>query len=135
MDPVKMAFVSLAVLPIGLGSIHVTETLRWHEPRRGLWKVALAADTTFAGACALLLLYGGTPFSLAAYLQTILQMIFTAFFLAALAYLLHCIVWVLTRLGRRVYLDELFSRLLALAVFAVLDAGAYIALTLFYGGV
>ena len=132
MDPLKMALVSMAILPLGLGSIHLAETLRWYEPRRGLWKAALAADGTFIAACVLLTLRRLEHFSFSVFFEIVLQMMLAAYFLVALAYLLHCVVWTTTRLGRRVFLDELFSRVLVFALFAAADACAYLALAIFY---
>ena len=131
MDFVKMALVSMAVLPVGLGSIHVAETLRWYEPRRGLWRIAIAADSAFFAACALLMLHRGDAFTAGGYFLTVFQMLFAAYFLVALAYLLHCVTWVMDRLGRNVHLDELFSRLIALAIFAAVDVVVYLAMLAF----
>ncbi len=138
-----MALVAIAVLPLGLGSIHVTEKLRWYEAKRSLWLAVAASLGAFATACALLTLHrnsgdmnsfvspeGGF---LAGYARSFLQMAFMTFFLVAAAYLLHCTEWVLTRLGRKVYMDELFSRLLALGIFAACAVVSYLALALFFG--
>jgi hypothetical protein len=133
MEPLKIVLVCLAILPLGLGSIHVAEKLRWYEQRRGLWKVATASGGAFACVCAFLLLYSGAAFTVGAYLKTLLQMLFATYFPVALAYLLHCVVWVVTRLGRRVFLDELFSRVLVFAIFGAVDLGAYLILSFFFG--
>ena len=134
MDTVKMALVAMAVLPLGLGSIHITEKLRWYEARRSLWFAAAAAFAAFATASALLALHSEEPFSLGGYARILVQMAFLAFFLVAAAYLLHCTEWVLTRLGRKVYMDELFSRLLALGIFAAATTISYLALALLFSG-
>ena len=107
--------------------------MRWYEPRRGLWKVVITSGGAFACVCALLLLYSKAAFTVEAYLQIVLQMLFATYFPVALAYLLHCVVWVVTRLGRRVFLDELFSRVLVFAFFGAVDLGAYLALSFFFG--
>jgi hypothetical protein len=130
----------MAVLPLGLGSIHITEKLRWYESKRSLWLVAAAASGAFATACALLTIHSragdmnsfGSPETgfFATYARNLLQMAFLTFFLVAAVYLLHCTEWVLTRLGRKVYMDELFSRLLALGIFAAATVLCYLALTL-----
>jgi hypothetical protein len=135
MDPLKTAIVSLSILSLGLSSIHAAEKLRWFEPRRGLWKIAAAAVSIFAVACALLMLHRGIPFGPAAYFQTLLRMLFLTYFLVALTYLLHCMEWVITRLGMRVHLDELFSRLLTLAVFTAFALTACLALLIFFDGI
>ena len=132
----------MAVLPLGLASIHITEKLRWYEARRNLWLVAVAALGAFATACALLTLNRNTGDMnsfvspevgfFAEYARNLLQMAFLTFFLVSTAYLLHCTEWVLTRLGRKVYMDELFSRLLALAVFAAATTICYLALILLF---
>jgi hypothetical protein len=132
MDFVKMTLAAMAVLPLGLASIHITEKLRWYESKRNLYLVAAAAFAAFATACALLALHDGKPFSAGGYARNLLQMAFLTFFLVAAAYLLHCTEWVLTRLGRKVHMDELFSRLLALGVFAAATTVCYLALALLF---
>jgi len=143
MDYMKITLVSLTILPLGLGSIHIAEVLRWFEPRRGLWKIALASGAAFACACGGvatlvkvpvgLLFHRGVSFIAVTYLETVVQMLFATYFLVALVYLLHCVVWVVTRFGRRVFMDELFSRLVVLAVFTVIDLGAYLILFFVFG--
>jgi len=139
MDFVKMALTAMAVLPLGLGSIHVTEKLRWRESKRGLRLAAAAALIAFAAACALLALHrksrgGDTALFLSPeFARTLLQMAFLTYFLVAAAYLLHCTEWVMTRLGRKVFMDELFSRLLALGIFAACAVACYLALALLFG--
>lgn len=130
-----MALVSLAILPLGLGSIHVMETLRWYESRRGIWKMAVLADGLFLTACVFLAIYREGRFGAALYFRTVFEMLFAGYFLVTLAYAMYCGHWVLTRLGRRVFLDELLSRLFALAVFASVDLGAYLVLMFVFGGV
>jgi len=132
MDPVLTGLVILAVLPMGIASIHVAEKLRWYEPPPRLWKVAIAADCTFLAACVLLTLYREDFFTLGAFFKTVLQMLFITGLLASLAYFLHSGVWVLTRLGQNVHLDELFSRLIVFAIFASLAFAAYLALVLLF---
>jgi hypothetical protein len=133
MDTVKMALVAMAVLPLGLGSIHVTEKLRWRESRRGLRLAAAAALVAFCAGCALLALHHDKPFSAGGYSRTLLEMAFLTYFLVAAAYLLHCTEWVMTRLGRKVFMDELFSRMLALGIFAAAALACYLALALLFG--
>jgi len=132
MDPVLTALVILAVLPIGIASIHVAEKLRWYEPARGIWLIAIVADSTFLAACILLTLYREDSFTFSAFFKTALQMLFITCLLASLAYLTHSGIWAFTRLGRHVHLDELFSRLLVFAVFTVLAFAAYLALVLVF---
>ena len=130
MDFLKIMLSCLAILPLGLGSIHTAEVLRWYEPRRGLRLIVPGSFAAFACACALIVLYRGVPFGFDTYLETVVQMAFATYFLVALVYLLHCVAWVITRLGRRVPMDELFSRLVVLTVFSLVDLGAYLVLVL-----
>jgi hypothetical protein len=133
MDPVLTALVTLAVLPMGIASIHVAEKLRWYEPTRGIWLIAIAADSTFVVTCILLTFHRSESFTLSAFFKTLLQMLFVTYFLTSLAYLIHSGAWVLTRLGRQVHMDELFSRLIVFGVFAVVDLAAFLALFLIFG--
>ena len=130
-----MALVSAAILPLGLGSIQVMETLRWYESRRGIWKIAVLTDLFFLTACAFLAVYREGPFGAVLYLRTVFEMLFAGYFLVALAYAFYCGHWVITRLGRRVFLDELLSRLFALAVFAVIDLAAFLVLLFVFGSI
>jgi len=134
MDLTKLLLGSVAILSLGLASIYIAERLRWRESRRGFALIALLACTVFAAACALLHLHGRGSFAAAGYAKTLLQMAFAAYFLVSLSYLFHCVEWVLTRIGRRVFLDELLSRILALAVFAGTDLALFFILLFAFGG-
>jgi hypothetical protein len=87
-----------------------------------------AALLLFAVACVALTLHRHDRLEALPLLRTALQMLFAAYFLVALAYLLHCTAWAITRAGQKVHLDELFSRMIALAFFALVDLGAYLCL-------
>lgn len=132
MDPVLTGLLILAVLPMGIASIHVAEKLRWYEPPSKLWKIGIAADCTFLAACILLTFYREDSFTFGTFFKTVLQMLFITGLLASLTYLLHSGVWALTRLGQNVHLDELFSRLIVFAIFASLAFAAYFALVLLF---
>jgi hypothetical protein len=122
-------FATAAILPLGLGSIYVSETLRWHAPRRCLAVAIPGMLIAFSFFCAALTLHRYARLEVSLLLKTALQMVFAAYFLVALAYLLHCVTWAVTRLGRNVHMDELFSRMLALAIFSAADLGAYFCLS------
>ena len=127
-DSFTILLAGTAILSAGLGSIRFAERLRWRELHRGEWRVLAAAATVFSCACTLLARHRMGALAPAAIGRSALEMFFAACFLCAMAYLLHCFAWVASRFGRRVFLDELFSRLWTLAAFAAMSIAAYAAL-------